>query len=154
MRIGLISDTHGHVHARIHEIFAGVDAILHAGDVGGDDVFAELATIAPVSAVAGNVDFVSAKLPLKRIVEFPFGKIAIAHGHEYSANPDERAEQLYTTFSPNKVRMVLYGHSHIQRKERREGTYFINPGAASPPRFNKGESSVGILTCGEAAEEL
>ncbi|MCC7391973.1 metallophosphoesterase family protein [Candidatus Sumerlaeota bacterium] len=147
MRIGLISDTHGRVHPRLHEIFAGVEAILHAGDVGGEDVYDELETIAPVHAVAGNVDLVTAKLPLKRVVEFPFGRIGIAHGHEYPTLPDERALQLHMTFRPNRVRMILYGHSHIQRSDMRDGIHIVNPGAASPPRFNRGESTVGILTC-------
>ncbi|MCC6547584.1 metallophosphoesterase family protein [Candidatus Sumerlaeota bacterium] len=147
MKIGLISDTHGRVHPRIHEIFAGVDLILHAGDSGGDDVLDELEIIAPVFAVAGNVDSVSTRQPLKRIVDLPIGRIAIAHGHEYPVKPDQRAAELCGTFRPNRVRLILYGHSHIQRMEQREGIHIVNPGAASPPRFNHAESSVGILAC-------
>jgi predicted phosphodiesterase len=54
--IGLISDTHGLLRPGVHDALAGVDLILHAGDVGSDDVLRELAIIAPVRAVHGNPD--------------------------------------------------------------------------------------------------
>ncbi|HEY2895776.1 MAG TPA: metallophosphoesterase family protein, partial [Gemmatimonadaceae bacterium] len=54
--VGLISDTHGLLRAGVHEAFAGVDLIFHAGDVGGDDILNELSLIAPVEAVYGNMD--------------------------------------------------------------------------------------------------
>ena len=53
--IGLISDTHGLVRPGVHDALAGVELILHAGDV-GEGVLDELATIAPVAAVYGNTD--------------------------------------------------------------------------------------------------
>ena len=55
-RIGLISDTHGLVRASVHPALAGVEMILHAGDVGGDEILEELRLIAPVHVVAGNTD--------------------------------------------------------------------------------------------------
>ena len=55
-RLGVISDTHGRLDAAVHEIFAGVERIVHAGDVGAAGVLVELSTIAPVTAVRGNVD--------------------------------------------------------------------------------------------------
>jgi putative phosphoesterase len=56
MRIGLISDTHGRLDSRVVEIFEGVDRILHAGDIGGEEILAELGAVAPVTAVLGNTD--------------------------------------------------------------------------------------------------
>ncbi len=56
MLIGVISDTHGSLDPRVHDVFSGVDRILHAGDVGTGAVLHELALIAPVDAVAGNTD--------------------------------------------------------------------------------------------------
>ena len=54
--VGLISDTHGLLRPRVHEALAGVELILHAGDVGGDEILDELSLIAPVLAVFGNTD--------------------------------------------------------------------------------------------------
>lgn len=56
MRIGIIADTHGVLHPRVQDVFAGVDHILHAGDVGGAHILDALRAIAPVTAVAGNND--------------------------------------------------------------------------------------------------
>ena len=57
MKLGLISDTHGQVPNAVHTALAGVDYILHAGDVGPMDVITELEAIAPVHAVLGNTDY-------------------------------------------------------------------------------------------------
>lgn len=134
-RFGLMSDTHGSVHPAIFDKFAGVEAILHAGDVGDDHVLTELRLIAAVHAVAGNVDYSTPQLPLVRVVDLPFGKVGIAHGHRYSDDREARVRDLLGTFEPQKVRLVLYGHSHIPHLEVRKGIHIVNPGAASRPRF-------------------
>jgi len=64
MKIGVVSDTHGFFDARLAELLAGVELILHAGDVGNLEVLDELERIAPVRAVKGNVDSLLAGLPL------------------------------------------------------------------------------------------
>ena len=84
-KFGLISDTHGSIHVDVFEHFKGVETILHAGDVVDPTTLHELEAIAPVFAIAGNCDIVSPLLPLKRIVDLPFGKVGMAHGHEYPA---------------------------------------------------------------------
>lgn len=56
MKIGIISDTHGFFHPALAEVFAGVDYILHAGDVGRATVIRDLDLIAPTIAVRGNID--------------------------------------------------------------------------------------------------
>jgi putative phosphoesterase len=64
MKIGVVSDTHGFFDARLEELLADVELILHAGDVGNLEVLDELERIAPVRAVKGNVDSLLAGLPL------------------------------------------------------------------------------------------
>ena len=64
MKIGVVSDTHGFFDARLQELLAGVELILHAGDVGKLEVLDELERIAPVRAVKGNIDSPLAALPL------------------------------------------------------------------------------------------
>ncbi|HET9011570.1 MAG TPA: metallophosphoesterase family protein, partial [Gemmatimonadaceae bacterium] len=81
--VGLISDTHGLVRARVHEALAGVELILHAGDVGGDEVLDELQLIAPVLAVYGNTD-APGQPRLAESIERTIGGVSIhvSHGHE------------------------------------------------------------------------
>jgi len=131
---GLIADTHGHVHPRVFELFDGVEAIFHAGDVCGEDVMTELRTIAPVFAVAGNCDWGGDDLPNERIEETSFGKIALSHGHLIPGSTS-RPEKFVEHFADQKPRIVLFGHSHIAYKRQHEGVWVANPGAAGKPRF-------------------
>lgn len=129
--IGLVSDTHGLVRADIFSALDGVELILHAGDVGGVDVLAELATIAPVQAVAGNTDPPGAPgLPDSVEREIDGVRIHVSHGHELGRPTPERLLAAY----PHDV--IIYGHTHRQLITRAGGRLVINPGAAGPRRFS------------------
>ena len=143
-RFGLISDTHGFVHRDVHRIFADVEEILHAGDVGGEHVLEELKIIASVQAISGNVDHHSTVLPLSRTVEMPFGRVGMAHGHMFPADRERRGKALREHFAAHEVRLILHGHSHLPLLERRGGAWLLNPGAAGRPRFGI-PSSVCVL---------
>ena len=148
--IGLVSDTHGLVRADIFDALAGVELILHAGDVGGFEVLAELATIAPVEAVAGNTDPAGAPgllTSLERVIDGI--RIHVSHGHEVGRPTPERLLARY----PHDV--VVYGHTHRQLITRAEGRMAINPGAAGPRRFSL-MPSVGklIIEDGRVEAEL
>ncbi|CAN5214197.1 metallophosphoesterase family protein [soil metagenome] len=137
-RFGLMSDTHGMLHADVPRIFHDVEAILHAGDVCGDEILAELNTIAPTYAVQGNCDGSgNPLLPPHRIVPLPFGNVGIAHGHRQD-NGDQatRVKVLLTLFAPMEPRLIIHGHSHLQYLECRKGIHIVNPGAACRPRLN------------------
>lgn len=131
---GLVSDTHGYVHPDVFDHFDGVEAIYHAGDVCGADVLAELEAIAPVLAVAGNCDMPDDRLPLYRVVEAPFGRLVIAHGHLVGEGYGPPARFL-DAFGQQEPRVVLYGHSHQQAIDYVDDVWIINPGAAGKPRF-------------------
>lgn len=128
--IGLVSDTHGLVRPDIFSALEGVELILHAGDVGGFEVLAELATIAPVEAVLGNTDPPGA-LGLSDSLdrEIDGVRIHVSHGHEVGRPTPERLLAAY----PHDV--IVYGHTHRQLITRAEGRLVINPGAAGPRRF-------------------
>jgi uncharacterized protein len=139
-RIGLVSDTHGLVRADVHRALAGVEVILHAGDVGGDDVLDELAIIAPVHAVYGNTDDPGdARLAQELVRDFDGVRVHVSHGHEVgSPNP----ARLLARYAED---VLVYGHTHRQLVAEVDGRLVVNPGAAGPRRFDL-KPSVGILT--------
>lgn len=140
MIVGLISDTHGLVRASVHTAFAGVDLILHAGDVGGDEILDELALIAPVTAVFGNTDASDdprLTAAIERTIEGV--RIHVSHGHEVGSPTPTRLLERY----PADV--IVYGHTHRQLVVRADGRLVVNPGAAGARRF-KLEPSVARLT--------
>lgn len=139
-RIGLISDTHGLVRASVHAALAGVEFILHAGDVGGDEVLEELALIAPVRAVRGNTDALDdPRLADAWSAEIDGVRIHVSHGHEVGRVTPAALLAAY----PEEV--LVYGHTHRQLVTRADGRLAINPGAAGARRFDV-RPSVGILT--------
>lgn len=149
MRIGLISDTHGLLRPKVFDVFRGVDRILHAGDVGPEDILIELATIAPVDAVIGNTDGwdLRAVLPEERILKLEGHTIVLAHGHLLGSPTPVTLRRNWP-----RADIIVYGHTHVQKIDR-AGALTINPGAAGPARF-KLKPSVAILTLGEAGESV
>ncbi len=148
--IGLISDTHGLVRPGVHQALAGVEFILHAGDVGGDEILDELSTIAPVTAVFGNTD-VPGDPRLSESIERTIGgvRIHVSHGHELGSPTPARLVERY----PADV--IVYGHTHRQLVTTIGDRLVVNPGAAGARRF-KLEPSVARLTIrdGRAQVEL
>lgn len=143
--IGLVSDTHGLVRPELFEALAGVELILHAGDVGGSDVLDELATIAPVQAVYGNTDPPGQPRLAQAIVRTLDGvRIHVSHGHELGS---PTAAKLLAAY-PDDV--LVYGHTHRPFVARADGRLVVNPGAAGPRRFDL-EPSVARLTIQDGA---
>lgn len=146
--IGLVSDTHGLVRAELHDALAGVELILHAGDVGGDDVLDELATIAPVQAVYGNTDAPGRPRLAQSIVRSVDGlRIHVSHGHELGSPTPARLLAAY----PAEV--LVYGHTHRALITRVDDRLVVNPGAAGPRRFDL-EPSVALLTIDNGTAEV
>ena len=121
--VGIISDTHGHLPPEVAEAFAGVDLIIHAGDIGNNEVLEALRAIAPVHAVRGNMDGGWAHdLPATEVVEV--GEVLIYVLHDaYLLNLDPAAAGFVA---------VINGHTHRAAVEKRKGVLFLNPGSASP----------------------
>ena len=130
MLIGLISDTHGLVRPTVHAALAGVELILHAGDVGSQDVLDELSLIAPVRAVLGNTDDAFAlHLPIALDLELGGLRIHVSHGHELGRPKPAALAAAYD------ADVIVYGHTHVQMIETVGQTLVVNPGAAGAKRF-------------------
>ena len=138
--IGLISDTHGLLRKEALEALRGSELILHAGDVGKQEILESLREIAPVVAVRGNVDTQewARGLPMTAIVEAGAIRIYMLHDvKELDLNPASAGFQI-----------VVSGHSHQPGKNERGGVWYINPGSAGPRRFQL-PVSIALLNFGE-----
>ena len=141
MKIGVISDTHNFLDPKIHELFAGVDHILHAGDIGNATIISELEEIAPVTAVYGNTD---TGLPFKEteIIELGTRKFLIHH----IVNPHALGDRVKERIARAQPRVVVFGHTHRTFCETIGGVLYFNPGSAGKPKFGLG-CTVAILHC-------
>lgn len=148
--IGLISDTHGLLRADVHDALAGVSLILHAGDVGGDDILDELSLIAPVRAVYGNTD-PPGNPRLEEEILYGAGGLLIhvSHGHEVGSPTPAKL------LGRHLGDVLVYGHTHRQLITRAGGRLVVNPGAAGPRRFDLLPSVARlVITAGRAEAEI
>jgi putative phosphoesterase len=145
--IGVISDTHGLLRPEAVDALRGSEHIIHAGDVGEPEILEQLRTIAPVTAVRGNIDkgVWTRELPETEVVEL--GDVSIYVLHDLS--------QLDLKPEAAGVKVVISGHSHVPRQEICGGVLYFNPGSAGPRRF-KLPISVGklIVEAGTVSAEI
>src|SRR6202158_2139516 len=127
MVIGVISDTHGLLRPEALAALQGSQHIINSGDVGAAEILANLATIAPVRVVRGNVDkdVWGRRLPQTEIVEL--GGISIFVLHDLA--------KLDLKPKTAGFKVVISGHSHVPKQETRNGVLYFNPGSAGPRRF-------------------
>ena len=143
MRIGVISDTHGLLRPEAVERLAGVDHIIHAGDIGRPEVIAELRRIAPVTAVRGNVDRDdwAARYPHTELVKLGGRFFYVLHNvAELDLDPIAAG-----------IDVVVSGHSHQPRIETVDGVLYLNPGSAGPRRFSL---PIALATLDVSAKEI
>jgi putative phosphoesterase len=142
MRLGVISDTHGLLRPEVFDAFAGVDHILHAGDVGGPDLLVQLGALAPVTAVYGNTDDFDLRgvLPQVATLQLDGFDIVVTHGDQLGS-PTPAA--LNAAFP--EAQIIIFGHTHRPLLTLVDVVVTVmNPGGAGPRRFNL-PPSVGIL---------
>ena len=143
MKIGIISDTHGFLDPRVEKLFAGVEHILHAGDIGESMIELELKFIAPVTVVLGNTDFGLAFKETEGVTLA--GKKFLIH---HIVNPWALDETLAARIQRDRPDVVVFGHTHNKFSETVNRILFFNPGYAGKPKFGA-ERSVAILHCDE-----
>jgi putative phosphoesterase len=137
MKIGIISDTHGMLSRHALDALNGVDHILHAGDIGAPEVLQLLNTIAPVTAVRGNMDGGAwcRDLPVTDMVELDSATFYLLH--------DLNTLDLDPTAAG--IQVVVHGHTHQAADLTHSGVRYFNPGSASRPGRPGGALSLGVL---------
>jgi len=157
MKIGILSETHGHVaRTRIAcDLLTsqGTDIVIHCGDIGSEPVLAELLAAfqpnnIPFYAVLGNVDYPDNLYDgWSKAGEFEvmgrFGeltvdgkRIAIIHG-------DDNCE-LWKAEADGTYDYIFTGHTHVKEDRTSRNTRIINPGAV----YRASQPSVAILETG------
>ncbi|HEY8491923.1 MAG TPA: metallophosphoesterase family protein [Dehalococcoidia bacterium] len=143
MRIGVISDTHGYLDPAVLRLFAGVDRILHAGDIGDVAVIRALEAVAPVAAVRGNVDEgrpAGQAFPPHRDLTLGGRRVHLVHRLQ-DARPALEAE------------ILVYGHTHTPESHEEDGRLYLNPGAAGRRGFHR-ERTVALLELTDGRPEV
>ncbi len=149
MKVGVVSDTHAYFDPRLPEMMAGVDAVLHAGDVGSQEVLDGLGAIGKIHAVQGNVDPSALNLPPSLRVRFENVQVELLHqlsvpqseleawadGEMLGKMHPERLEAFLASFDP-ATRVIVFGHSHQPCLVKLGHRLFFNPGSAGQQRFS------------------
>ena len=144
-RIGVISDTHGHLPDAAAAAFTGLDLILHAGDLDTPEVLTRLRHIAPVAAVRGNMDRGNWARGLPVAETISCGRVDIYLRHILY---DMDLDPVAAGFG-----VVISGHTHRPEMQQHNGILFLNPGSASMPRGGA-SASVALLTVSEAGIDV
>jgi uncharacterized protein len=127
LTVGLISDTHGLLRPQAVEALRGVHRIIHAGDIGGEEVLAALRAIAPVDAVRGNNDCDPWATRIPTELTLDLGGVAVHVLHDL--------KELQLDPVRAGVKVVIAGHSHKPDVREQGGVLYVNPGSAGPRRF-------------------
>lgn len=143
-KIGVISDTHDFLDPRVRELFADVDHILHAGDIGTVWITFQLEQIAPVTAVLGNTDM-GLHFKETEVIELAGKKFLVHH----IVNPQSLDEKLEKCIAKAKPDVVVFGHTHKTYDQPVNGIRYFNPGYAGRPKLGQ-TRSVAIFHCDDA----
>lgn len=144
MKIGVISDTHGTIQRAAFDYLHGCDLILHAGDIGGENILVELGSIAPVKAVSGNTDVFPITQMCKKVelIEEAGKKIYLVHRF---MEGNFRASSVVNDINAQGPDIVVFGHTHRQHVFIEKDILYFNPGSAGLVRPGT-RPGVGMLT--------
>lgn len=143
--IGVISDTHGLLDDRVPELFSGVRSIIHAGDIGNEELIWRLEKVAPVIAVRGNNDSDTMCFPNERMAVIEGRTFYVRHIFSTVEKMTPAQQRVIERHMPDAV---IFGHSHKAYSGAWRGTLLFNPGSAGPKRFSL-PRSIGILELSE-----
>jgi len=141
MKLGIIADTHGYLPPAVFKIFANVDCILHAGDIGSNDIVDELEILAPVYAIYGNIDTWPIVSRFSQTLVTDFEDLVFYLIHHIISEKFVRYELFRKKLKPD---VIVYGHTHNPDVSTHNDILFINPGSTSKPKKNE-KGSVIVL---------
>ena len=146
VRIGVISDNHGYLDPEVLEIFAGVEHIIHGGDIMDPAILTALEHIAPVTAVAGNLDSgrLAAQLPREATGEVGGIKFVVEHKPKRLLKR-LAAGRITVGGKPWHPDLVVWGHLHTPTAVWIDGVLHLNPGTASSPDEEDDGPTVAIV---------
>lgn len=136
--VGVVSDTHGKLPLAAYAELADVDAIIHAGDIGGMDVYSTLTSLAPTYAVLGNNDFDEYGSGVARYAHPVIDGVKFLVGHYPNSVTIGFNGCAGLSAGDPIPDMCIHGHTHIPRldfgPEARPASFILNPGSVSRPR--------------------
>lgn len=137
MRIGVVSDTHGLLRPQVISELAGVERILHLGDIGDPTILESLQSVAPVTAIRGNIDRKGpcSRLPETEVLQLSGQYVYLLH--------DVKTLDLDPVAA--KFSAVLFGHSHQPAIWKHNSILYFNPGSCGPRRFEL-PVTMGLMT--------
>ena len=132
-RLGIISDTHSVLNNKVFSLFKNVDMILHAGDVGDDDIITQLNSVAPTTVVYGNTDDAKVRDKTKKEITLSVDGIKIHLSHNEKVKSED-------------FDIIIQGHTHLPEMSYKGKSLYLNPGSANAERsIPAGQASVIIL---------
>ncbi len=119
LRIFVLADTHNHLPDKLEELAQGVDEIWHLGDVCAPSLLVRLENVGPpVTLVRGNCD---------GNFDWPLVLDLTRNGLRF------RLVHIPPSRAPEKIDVLLHGHTHVPRNERQGEVLFLNPGCVTRP---------------------
>lgn len=154
-KIGLLSDTHGHLHPRVFDFFADCDEIWHAGDIGSYTVSEKLKELKPFRAVHGNIDDSRLRMEFPEHLLFQIEqlKVFITHIGGYPGKYSRGMKELLMNYTPD---LFICGHSHILKVmyDKTLNFLYINPGAAGNSGLHQKITFIRFQVDGNRISEL
>jgi uncharacterized protein len=155
MKIGLLSDTHGWIHPRLFDHFAGCDEIWHAGDIGNLDTADSLAAFRPLRAVYGNIDGTSVRSIYREHLIFRAEEVNVWLTH-IGGTPGHYDQRVRPGIYDNPPDLFICGHSHIAKVmyDKKAGFLYVNPGAAGYYGFHEYMTAIRFQIDGKAIHDM
>ncbi|MCK5171044.1 MAG: metallophosphoesterase family protein [Bacteroidales bacterium] len=154
-KIGLLSDTHGHVNEKIINFFKECDEIWHAGDIGNIETADKISKLKPLKAVYGNIDGQEVRIVYPKIQSFICESVQVLMTHigGYPGKYEKGMNELIKNVKPD---IFISGHSHILKViyDKKNDLLHINPGAAGKSGLHKYQTAVRFVIDGKKIKDL
>lgn len=154
-RIGLLSDTHGHLDDRMEKLLGECDEIWHAGDIGSSAVTDRLMQLKPLKAVCGNIDGAELRLQFPTVLRFRCEEVEVLMTH-IGGYPGHYDRAVWPLLKGNPPKLFIAGHSHILKVifDPKYRMLHINPGAAGVQGFHQMRTLVRFSIAGDQIKDL